>query len=67
MKANVGETDRVIRILLGGIIIIAGILYNTWWGALGAIPLITGLVKWCPLYAPFKISTVRKSDENTEE
>ncbi len=63
MKSNVGETDRVIRILLGGIIIILGILYNTWWGAIGAIPLITGLIKWCPLYTPFKISTVKKSDE----
>ncbi|BFN37790.1 DUF2892 domain-containing protein [Fidelibacter multiformis] len=63
MKANVGKTDRVIRILLGGIIIIAGILYNSWWGAIGAIPFLTGLMKWCPLYSLLKVSTRKEEVE----
>ena len=63
MKANVGKTDRVIRILLGVIIIIAGILCNTWWGAIGVIPFLTGLMKWCPLYSLLKLSTCKEEDE----
>lgn len=57
MKCNVGNTDRSIRVLLGLIVIAAGIYFHTWWGALGAIFLLTGLMRWCPAYIPFKIST----------
>jgi len=58
MKCNVGKTDRVIRIIIGLVIIALGFYFNSWWGIVGLIPLLTGIVKWCPLYIPFKISTV---------
>lgn len=66
MKVNMGSTDRIIRILLA---VIIGILYftNTITGLLGTILLIvaiaflvTSLVRWCPFYIPFKISTTKK-------
>jgi hypothetical protein len=57
MKCNVGKTDAIIRICLGIIITIIGIYYKSWWGAIGLIPLLTGIFRWCPLYLPFKIST----------
>ena len=57
MKCNVGKTDRIIRLLLGLIIIAAGIYFSSWWGAIGAILLFTAAVGWCPLYLPFGLST----------
>jgi len=43
-----------------GLAIIAwGIYAQNWWGAIGAIPLLTGLIGWCPAYAPFGIKTCK--------
>ncbi len=57
MKANVGTIDRVLRVVLGVGIIAAGYVYGSWLGAIGAVPLLTGLLGWCPLYLPLKINT----------
>lgn len=60
MKANVGTIDRVIRILVGlGLIgaTLAGAIGA--WGWLGLIPLATGIVRICPAYLPFGLSTCR--------
>ncbi|HNW58316.1 MAG TPA: DUF2892 domain-containing protein [bacterium] len=68
MKCNVGTTDRWIRIVAGALI--AGsnyvnyyVFHNPYcvWANLGWIPLLTGIFRFCPLYVPFKISTVEKS------
>lgn len=60
MKCNVGSIDRLIRVILGLLIAIAGVVLDSWWGLIGIIPLATGLFKFCPLYLPFKISTAPK-------
>ncbi|MFN3826787.1 MAG: DUF2892 domain-containing protein [Micavibrio sp.] len=57
MKCNVGKTDRALRIAIGSLIIILGLYTHSWIAVLGFIPLVTGLVKWCPLYVPFKITS----------
>lgn len=57
MKCNVGKTDRILRMAAGSAIIIAGIYFQNWWGAVGIIPLATGLLRWCPAYLPFGIKT----------
>ena len=57
MKANMGKTDKIIRVILGIAIVALGVYFKSWWGALGLIPLLTATISWCPLYAPFKIST----------
>jgi hypothetical protein len=59
MKQNIGTTDRLLRIVLGLAIGILGVLFSSWWGLIGLIPLLTGLFKWCPLYVPFNISTLK--------
>ena len=65
MKKNMGSTDRIIRVLLAAVI---AILYftNTISGTLGlvllilgAIFLLTSFISFCPLYAPFGISTCK--------
>lgn len=60
MKCNVGNTDRILRIIAGLVIMAVGYYYESWWGAVGLVPLITGLARWCPLYVPFKLSTDKK-------
>ncbi len=37
--------------------VIAGIYFQNWWGAVGIVPITTGLLRWCPAYVPFGIKT----------
>lgn len=60
MKANVGGIDKVLRIVIGGALL--SMLFfvegpDKWWGAIGVIPLLTGLAGFCPLYTLFGISS----------
>jgi len=57
MKGNVGGIDRILRIIVGLAVIGWGIYAKNWLGAIGVIPLFTGLIGWCPLYVPLKFST----------
>jgi len=59
MKANVGSTDRSIRIVLGLVIIGWGVMNANWLGAIGLVPLATAFMRWCPAYLPFGISTCK--------
>ena len=59
---NVGSIDRIIRIVLGLALIVIGFFVlggtaGTIVGVIGFIPLLTGLLGWCPLYFLFKFST----------
>jgi len=57
MKKNVGGFDKVFRIVAGLAIIGAGVYFQSWWGAIGLVPLLTAAIGWCPLYAPFGLSS----------
>ena len=59
MEFNVGDTERMARILVGLVIIGLGLMYSSWWGIIGLIPVFTGVIGWCPAYLPFGISTKR--------
>lgn len=60
MKKNMGSTDRIIRLIVGLVVVAAGIVFKSWWGVIGVILLLTALVGVCPLYLPFKIKTTCK-------
>jgi len=62
MKINVGSIDRLLRIILGLTIAIVGVVFDSWWGLVGIIPLGTGLFQFCPLYLPLKITTLKKGE-----
>jgi hypothetical protein len=49
--------DRIARIIAGVVIIGAGVYLQSWWGAVGVVPFLTGAVGICPMYYPFKLST----------
>jgi hypothetical protein len=57
MKMNVGKTERVIRFVVGVVIVVIGIAYQSWWGLVGLVPIATALVGWCPPYALLGIDT----------
>ena len=63
MKKNMGNVDRIIRILIAALIAYlsyAGKLQGTLnlvLVILAVILLLTSLLGFCPLYVPFKIST----------
>jgi len=65
MKANMGTTDRALRV---GVALLIAVLYftNIISGtiaivllAFAAIFALTSLISFCPLYAPFGISTCK--------
>ena len=48
---NEGTIDRVLRVGLGvALIALVFVGLQTPWGWLGLVPLLTGLVGFCPLY-----------------
>lgn len=47
---SVAKNDRIVRVLLGAAFCGLGAYFHSWWGAVGLIPLVTGIVGWCPLY-----------------
>ena len=63
MKQNVGNTDRWIRIVLGVVLLSLIVFLDggiRWIGLIGLIPLITGLINFCPIYALLGINTKSK-------
>lgn len=58
MSTNEGTVDRLVRIIFG-LVLIALVFVGpkTAWGFLGFVPLLTGLVGYCPMYRVFRVST----------
>jgi hypothetical protein len=61
MKTNVGGIDRILRIVLG-LVLIGLALTGTIgvWGWIGVVPLATGFMSFCPLYPLLGINTCPK-------
>jgi len=60
---NVGSIDRWIRII-GGIAVLSLFFFLDggikWISLLGIVLIFTGVINFCPLYLPFKLSTIKK-------
>ena len=55
---NEGMLDRMIRVIFGlGILSLVFVGPKTNLGYLGVVPLLTGLLGYCPIYALLKIKT----------
>ena len=62
MTRNSGSLDRTLRIIIGlGLLSLLLLLdgNSRYFGLIGLVPLVTGLVGWCPLYTVFGIRTCR--------
>ncbi len=60
MSINEGGIDRILRIVVG-LVLIALVFVGpkTPWGWIGIVPLLTGLIGWCPAYLLFGIKTCK--------
>jgi hypothetical protein len=65
MRANIGSTDKIIRVIIGVSIIFTALYFGSWLAMLGFVPLITAAFRWSPLYTMFGVNTcphtIRKS------
>jgi hypothetical protein len=59
MKKNVGTVDKIVRFIIGSLIIAAGYYYGSWWGLIGLLVLATATFSFCLAYVPFGISTCK--------
>ncbi len=58
MQVNVGNSDRIIRIVAGlGLIALAATGTVGVWGWIGVVPLLTGVFRFCPAYTVLGIKT----------
>ncbi|HID48944.1 MAG TPA: DUF2892 domain-containing protein [Chromatiales bacterium] len=58
MKCNQHNIERVLRVIIGiALIAIVFVGPQTPWGWIGLVPLVTGLIGFCPLYAILGINT----------
>lgn len=58
MQRNVGNAERIVRIVIGlGIVGLAVFGPKNPWAWLGLVPLLTGLAGWCPAYRLLGLST----------
>ncbi len=60
MKPNEGTADRVMRVVVG--LIVLGLFFvldgnSRYWALVGLVPLMTGLVGYCPLYSLLGFNT----------
>lgn len=70
MKANMGMADRIVRVLIAALVAVL-FFTGTIEGTLGIVLLVvagifvlTSLISFCPLYAPFGIKTCKTDTAN---
>ncbi len=71
MNCNVGNVDRVIRLILGlALISLMFLMPQTVWGwgglVLGIVLISTAVLSWCPLYALLGLKTCHTKDDSTK-
>ena len=60
MKRNVGNAERVVRVVIGAVLLALVVVGpQTWWGLIGLVPIVTALWGWCPLWSALGFSTYR--------
>ena len=65
MLRNIGETEKGMRLVLGGLFVVGGLVLDLpTWGTVmlsvvGIIAVLTGTVGYCPAWTIFGINTCR--------
>jgi hypothetical protein len=66
LKKNVGGADKVIRIIIGIVAMLAGLYFKSWWGLLGLVIFLTGVVGRCGLYYLIGVNTCPVKEGNSD-
>ncbi|MDH4023552.1 MAG: DUF2892 domain-containing protein [Gammaproteobacteria bacterium] len=60
MNTNVGMADRIVRVVVG-MVLLSLIFFlegnARYWGLVGLLPLATGVFRYCPAYSLFGVNT----------
>lgn len=60
MQTNVGGIDRILRIVIGAVLVILAATGQVGaWGWIGLLPLATDLIGWCPPYSLLGMNTCK--------
>ena len=51
MEVNLRLSERLIRAVVGAVIVTIGLTFSSWWGGIGLVLLLTSLYGACPVYA----------------
>ncbi|WP_297322589.1 DUF2892 domain-containing protein [uncultured Bartonella sp.] len=60
MVHNLGSVDRIIRVIIGLVLLSLVFFLDSrarWFGLIGLIPLVTAAIGYCPLYKIFGLSS----------
>ena len=57
MIKNIGSTDKILRIVIGALLILGALTGYGVWMWIGVIPLATALFNFCPIYRIFGVNT----------
>ena len=63
MNVNEAGIDRIIRVIIGLIILALWFVFQgnaKYFALIGLIPLITAILGWCPLYSIFGMNTCKR-------
>ena len=61
MSVNEGTIDRAVRVIVGlALLSLVFVGPQTAWGWIGVVPLLTGIVGWCPAYTLLGVNTCPK-------
>ena len=60
MNKNVGGFDRILRVVVGVVLVALAATGTVGaWGYVGIVPIFTGAIGWCPAYLPFGFSSCK--------
>ncbi|MCU0798954.1 MAG: DUF2892 domain-containing protein [Candidatus Thermoplasmatota archaeon] len=63
IKKNMGAVDRIVRLVIGIVLVAVGLLTPYWWIALiSIVPFATAVFSFCPLYSLIGIRTCKKDN-----
>ncbi|AFL72757.1 YgaP family membrane protein [Thiocystis violascens] len=60
MPKNIGDTDRNIRFIAGGAVVLLGLIYTWWLILIGLILIGTAYLRSCPAYTLIGMDTNKK-------
>jgi len=64
MNKNVGGIDRILRVVVGVVLVALAATGTVGaWGFIGIVPILTGAIGWCPAYLPFGFSSCKTRSE----
>ena len=64
MNKNVGGIDRILRVVVGLMLIALAATGTVGaWGYVGIVPIFTAAIGWCPAYLPFGFSSCKTRSE----